>query len=1295
MTNIPHLFAEQTQQITSIITRTGKKYRIVNLDVPSVISKSATKLVVTSIAPLESWLKVSWWYDGTGSCIRDMSQMQWTWLQIYHGDYLSGWLLSWNRSFDTGQWTGVWSWFNSQTMILTSTTGITMHEVMANDNHYLAMRSCVRSSWSISYPSEWEYLSWLVMMTGELGEFPKLFTGVMLIDTLKIYSDIQWAKVVSWENKSQAWSLDTWLWWWTTSVVTSRPTKPRPVSWDVVDIDPHTIIIRSGDEFNQLINKSIITAQRQSTKRLLDNGKINKLQLNQAITYESSDTKTQAQLSATTVIFTAQWQELQAHSMMLQQVQEVSPRKKNKEDVLPVIEFGTPWDHLIFTQPVKIISLSDQPDGTVVNISVKHADDMNYSKQWLSIDSYSSCDLEWNASRPATETIVQWGQIIFYTCGASTFSFNYGWWADYANYVDNGSLTKTIVITADDVTPAFTIDTIQIVVDFQSIDTQNPTSFGTSNAYPRENSFTITSPQWVTRTLLAVNSYNSWPANRAVLIFDDNASGSPSGSPVDGRFIPNQSLSVYNGTSPIGTWILTMSDSSAQDGVILHGFDVQLEQLPVCGDGVLDDWEICPQDSPEDPDQSQMRGPWWTGSYCGNGSIDLLTETMTMMVNEDFESLGNGTALSYVEHDAIWWYKIIYQNTGPWRWRYGTMAIQKNSWSWAITLDSITPGSYALNEFIIEKDLHDLLDKEKITLSYYYFKHGEVTQAQDTIQVRWSNTDTWLTVYYWSWVGGAVSNLNVSDVLYANDQTPSSTFQVKIAQYDNNSAISSTQTRWITIDDIVIKVGVLSWPSLDEQCDDGNMSNGDGCSHSCQIEPERVCTGSPSSCSMIPPSSGLVLHLDGSKLGSLFTDISGEGNNASNYNNVTTWSTNGDTVMCFNGSNQYLERATNLATSYPFTMSVWMKSNTISWLHGVMSFATISSSMTMYNIEYNGSTIIQRAQNTSARYTNSLTALTISDWYLVTAVYTSTTSRDIYINGVYESTSTTSATYDTSKRKRLNIGRLADSSPSNYFNGCVDDVRFYNSALTSGQVYQLYATTATLSTSLVASWSPLLTGTIWSPFDRITLTILGNMYTGTNNGDGTWSLTAWVISPSLSNGSYNITLNVINSYNKSVTYYSSFTVSLILTPAGTIYIGNPQLWLLTGVSMNTGSNIEYQFDYFSVADSKWINSGYYTTISLSSLNSSGWWVIPTTAIQRKAHPIAVLSGSANPRVTISTGIQSYIIANTVTTFIKRDTATNSSAKGQYGSKLSIKATIPAYQTPGAYSWTITYTLYEN
>ena len=156
-------------------------------------------------------------------------------------------------------------------------------------------------------------------------------------------------------------------------------------------------------------------------------------------------------------------------------------------------------------------------------------------------------------------------------------------------------------------------------------------------------------------------------------------------------------------------------------------------------------------------------------------------------------------------------------------------------------------------------------------------------------------------------------------------------------------------------------------------------------------------------------------------------------------------------------------------------MSSRVKSSNTSGLKGIMSYARSSATNRMYNMELNGTTRRQRGQNTTARYANGTTSANNTEWFLVTTVFSSPTSRSLYVNGQLDSTNTQTASYDTNNSKRLNIGRLADSSPSNYFAGCLGDVRFYGNELTDSQIYNLYANPATLSTSLVSNGSPLLT----------------------------------------------------------------------------------------------------------------------------------------------------------------------------------------------------------------------------
>ena len=316
----------------------------------------------------------------------------------------------------------------------------------------------------------------------------------------------------------------------------------------------------------------------------------------------------------------------------------------------------------------------------------------------------------------------------------------------------------------------------------------------------------------------------------------------------------------------------------------------------------------------------------------------------------------------------------------------------------------------------------------------------------------------------------------------------------------------------------------------------------------------------------------LRIHLNGSQSSAtVFTDISGNGNNGTAFNGVTTGAINGETYMCFNGSNRYIEVNSNAwVTNYPFTMSAWIKTSSVAINGWIISFARSAAATTMYNLEHNLTFPRAKAQNTTARLATATTGINTSQRSLVTAVFTSSTSRTIYVNGGSPITNTTSATFNASTNRR-NIGRFADSTPSNYFNGCVDDVRIYNTDLTAWQIYDLYTRPATLSTTLSSDSSPLLRGTIGNTLDRITLTINGTTYTGTNAGNGTRSLSQWTISPALADGIYTVSMNVTNPYDRSVSYTWSLTIDTVPLTGYITYSPSTSTWMnvlatLTGVN---------------------------------------------------------------------------------------------------------------------------------
>jgi cysteine-rich repeat protein len=733
-------------------------------------------------------------------------------------------------------------------------------------------------------------------------------------------------------------------------------------------------------------------------------------------------------------------------------------------------EFGLPGEHLLFSAPVMIEYAMPFPDGTKIEISTYHAGDTAVWDDGLATQAWADCIDNGDTTQPGNVATVIWGRARFYTCGASTFFFTYTWGANTGNFVDNGTLGKTVTITTWDVGTWFTIQKLIVIVDFQPIDSENPLVYWTTNAYSSEKSFTITSPGGTTRTLVAAWGYtNDGPAVKVRAVFDDQATGGIGALPATGTFLPNQTLSVYSGVNPVGTWTLTMWDNANQDGVILRWFQLQMANV-----------------------------------WCGDGT----------------------------------------------------------------------------------------------TLS-------------------------------------------------------------------------------------------------GEACDDGNNTNGDGCGLSCTVEPGYTCTrASPSVCTPTVGATGLRLRLDGSSSGTTFFDVAWSGFHWSGFNGVTTGVINGETYMCFNGVNTYIQVNTWLITAYPFTMSAWVRTASTAINGGIISLANSAATNVMYNLEHNNTTPRTKAQNTVARLANGTTAMNTTDWYLLTARYVNTTSRQIFVNGIQEWTNANNVAFNAAVN-RINIGRFADSTPTNYFSGCVDDVRVYASSLSTGQIYDLYARPATLTTSTTTNSSPLLTGTMLWTLDRIRLTISGTNYTWANLWNGTWTLTWGQISPALTSGTYTVTMLVTNPYNRAVTYTGYFIYSpppvsgsVSISSTGTIIFPD----MTTENYFQTG-NVNSS-DYLSVTDTLGASSGYYTTLQITAL-SGVYTNIPTSRIAWQATGVILLSGSANPAVTLGSAFTSFSYATGTATFLKRDAGTGAGIYGTYGSILQLRVDIPAYSIPDVYSGTLTYTLFEN
>jgi ribosomal protein L40E len=201
--------------------------------------------------------------------------------------------------------------------------------------------------------------------------------------------------------------------------------------------------------------------------------------------------------------------------------------------------------------------------------------------------------------------------------------------------------------------------------------------------------------------------------------------------------------------------------------------------------------------------------------------------------------------------------------------------------------------------------------------------------------------------------------------------------------------------------------------------------------------------------------------------GNIAHDSSGNGNDGTI--NGATWVTlNNGFALSFDGLHDYVTVPhSNTLVSPQFTIEAWIQ------LHadvGNMHERIVSKqetnersySLDIFGNGYDGSTgnqlVLNVGSGQSYPFLMSTTKLSIETWYFVVGTQEGRTSK-LYINGKLDIEGTTT-TQTTDNPAVLTIGCCApsetDTSRHAFFNGAIDEVKIYNRALTSDEVYNDY-----------------------------------------------------------------------------------------------------------------------------------------------------------------------------------------------------------------------------------------------
>jgi hypothetical protein len=141
-------------------------------------------------------------------------------------------------------------------------------------------------------------------------------------------------------------------------------------------------------------------------------------------------------------------------------------------------------------------------------------------------------------------------------------------------------------------------------------------------------------------------------------------------------------------------------------------------------------------------------------------------------VDETFEDIGNGELNEdgTIYEDGT--YKLLYEESGSAsRLRYGTNSIQTNGGDGSVTLDSRVNGNFVTNRFIVQEDLSAYNGSDDLELSFDWSDHGDEDHGEDVVEIRGSDTDSWIFIYDWkqndigNGIYQTVNNIDLDEIL--------------------------------------------------------------------------------------------------------------------------------------------------------------------------------------------------------------------------------------------------------------------------------------------------------------------------------------------------------------------------------------------------------------------------------------------------------------------------------------------------------------------------------------------------
>lgn len=141
--------------------------------------------------------------------------------------------------------------------------------------------------------------------------------------------------------------------------------------------------------------------------------------------------------------------------------------------------------------------------------------------------------------------------------------------------------------------------------------------------------------------------------------------------------------------------------------------------------------------------------------------------------------------------------------------------------------------------------------------------------------------------------------------------------------------------------------------------------------------------------------------------------------------------------------------------AYPFTIEAWFKTSGYGSNMAIMGYCSSTNDEYQFGVFVDGTDgklSIRSKKGIVSEEEKGIKVVTDDNWHHVAVVFVSATISQLYVDGTPEATETTVSPLLPTEADLFTIGRWGDLNPDSYFDGIIDEVRFWKTARTASQI---------------------------------------------------------------------------------------------------------------------------------------------------------------------------------------------------------------------------------------------------